>query len=186
MAVRLHTDYLLIYVQVNRLGDGRNKFEKANQMKMWPRLFAFCILAVGFLTTAASADTIYTFTGTDSNGAIGFQLVAPTFVTQLPGTAFSAGQFSSCTNCNTGFLAAIFTPIPSTLTFFDSQGGSGFFLFSTGAFSAPGIYNSLLGKGTLTVSVPEPATILMGFLSLAMILGVVAFRRDSQLQLSRQ
>jgi hypothetical protein len=154
-------------------------------MKIWPRLLAPCILAVGFLTTTASADTVYTFSGTDSNGAIGFKLSVPTFVNQLPGTAFSSGQFISCTNCSTGLFAAIFTPIPSTLTFFDSLGGSGFFLFSSGAFSAPGTYTSSVGKGTLVVSVPEPATLLMGFLSLAMILGVVAFRRKAQLQLSR-
>jgi hypothetical protein len=130
---------------------------------------------------------IYTFTGTDSNGSVGFTLYAPTFVTQLPGTAFSAGQFSSCTNCSAGLLAAVFTPIPSTLTFFDSTGGSGFFLFSTGAFGAAGTYTSswLFNKGTLTVSVPEPATVLMGFLTLAIILGFVAFRRNSQLQFSR-
>jgi hypothetical protein len=154
-------------------------------MKIWPGLLAACILAVGFLTTTASADTVYTFSGTDSNGAIGFQLSVPTFVNQLPGTTFASGQFSSCTNCSTGLLAAIFTPIPSTLTFFDSMGGSGFFLFSTGAFNAPGTYNSWVGKGTMVVSVPEPVTLLMGFLSLATILGVVAFRRKAQFQLSR-
>jgi len=154
-------------------------------MKIWPGLLAACILAVGVLTTTASADTVYTFSGTDSNGAIGFQLSVPTFVNQLPGTTFASGQFSSCTNCSTGLLAAIFTPIPSTLTFFDSMGGSGFFLFSTGAFSAPGTYNSWVGKGTMVVSVPEPVTLLMGFLSLATILGVVAFRRKAQFQLSR-
>jgi len=166
--------------------DGQNKFERLSKMKIWPRLLVICILAVGFLTTAAHADAIYTFSGTDSNGlSVGFLLDAPTFVTQLPGTTFSAGQFSSCTNCSTGLLAAIFTPIPSTLTFFDSKGGSGFFLFSTGAFGAAGTYTSWIGKGTLVVSVPEPATVLMGLFSLAMILGVVVFRRNSQLQLSR-
>jgi len=172
--------------KVNRLGDGRNKFEKANQMKMWPRLFAFCILAVGFLTTTASADTIYTFTGTDSNGAIGFQLVAPTFVTQLPGTAFSAGQFSSCTNCSTGLLAAIFTPIPSTLTFLIHMVVWG------PSYSLPGPLVLLVYTTHCLAKAPsrfrfrfqKPATVLMGFLSLAMIFGVVAFRRNSQLQLS--
>src|SRR4051794_12016218 len=157
-------------------------------MKAWSKLLAVCILAVGFLTTAAHADTIYTFTGTDNNGlGVGFQLTTPTFVTQLPGTIFSANQFGSCTNCSAGLLTAIFTPIPSTLTFFDSQGGSGFFVFSTGVFSAPGTYSSswLFNKGTLVVSVPEPSTVLMGFLSLITILGVVAFRRNVQLQLTR-
>ena len=155
-------------------------------MKKYLTLLALCILAVGLLTTAAHADTIYTFSGSDSNGAIGFTLVSPTFVNQLPGTAFNAASFTSCTNCNTGLLAAIFTPIPSTLTFFDSKGGAGFFVFALGAFNAPGTYVSLLGnKGTLVVSVPEPATWLMGLLALAMILSVVAFRRRSEVQLTR-
>ena len=63
-------------------------------MRIWPGLLAACILAVGFLTTTASADTVYTFSGTDSNGAIGFQLSVPTFVNQLPGTTFASGQFT--------------------------------------------------------------------------------------------
>lgn len=152
---------------------------------MSSRTLVLCILAVGLLTTAASADTIYTFTGSDSNGAIGFTLTTPTFVNQLPGTAFNSSAFTSCTNCSAGLLAAIFTPIPSTLTFFDSKGGAGFFLFSTGAFNAPGTYVSLIGRGTLVVSVPEPATWLMGLLALATILSVVAFRRRSEFQFTR-
>jgi len=154
-------------------------------MKIWPRLLAVCTLAVGFLTTTASADTVYTFTGSDSNGALSFVLSTPTFLNQLPGTTFSASQFTSCTNCSTGWIAAIFTPVSSTLLLFDSKGGSGLFLFGSGAFSSPGTYTSWLGNGTLAVSVPEPATQIMGFLTLAIILGVIAFRRKSQLQLGR-
>jgi len=153
-------------------------------MKM-PRFVAICILAVG-LGTVAHADTVYTFTGTDSNGAVGFQLITPTFISQIPST-FTAGQFSSCTNCGLGFTA-MFTPgilvVPSTLTIFDWNSW-GSFTFAANALNTPGTYTSLTGKGTLVVSVPEPATLFMGFLTLAMILGLIAFRRNSQLQLSR-
>jgi hypothetical protein len=153
-------------------------------MKIWPRLLA--IFAVTFLAVAAHADTVYTFNGTSINGsAVAFQLSTSSFITQFPAAGFSAAQLVSCTNCSNGSVAALFTPLLTSLTFFDSKGWSTTFLFSSGAFSAPGKYAAWLGNGNLTVSVPEPATIFMGFIALAVILGAIAFRRNAQLQLSR-
>ena len=143
-----------------------------------------CILAIGFMSSAAHADVIYSFTGVENGVSVGFQLTTSDYLSGL--ALLSPSNMTSCTNCGSLITAVVLTP---TITFLDSFGGTGTYLFSLGAFSAPGSYSTVSwlspNKGTLVVSVPEPAMLLLGFMSLATILGFVAFRRNSLPQMSR-
>jgi hypothetical protein len=147
------------------------------------RWIAVCILAVGFMASAAHADVIYSFSGVENGLSVGFQLSTSSYLNGL--AVLSPSDMNSCTNCGGFITAVVLTP---TITFLDSYGGIGTFLFSFGAFSTPGTYSTSWlspNKGTLVVSVPEPATLLLGFLSLVTILGFVAFKRNPQMQLNR-
>ena len=142
-------------------------------MRNRSRWIAVCLLAIGFMASAAHADVIYSFSG--SGGAVSFQLSSPS----APLGIYDSSQLTSCVGCGVATFAG------SLFTFISSSGGV---YTITGNFSVPGTYSTSwwsLNKGTLVVSVPEPATLRLGFLSLATILGLVAFRRNSQLQFGR-
>lgn len=138
---------------------------------------AVCILAIGFIASAAHADVIYSFSGIEGGAAVGFQLTTSTYLTA---GAFGPSQLSSCTGCSAIFAGPL-------LTFISPQSGLGLFLFSS-TFSGPGTYTTSwlsANKGTMVVSVPEPTSLLFGLLSLATIFGFVALRRNSLPQFSR-
>jgi hypothetical protein len=135
------------------------------------------------MASAAHADVIYSFSGVENGISVGFQLSTSSYLNGL--AVLSPSDMSSCIHCGGLITAVVLTP---TITFLDSYGGVGTFLFSFGAFSSPGTYSTSWlspNRGSLVVSVPEPATLLFALLSLATILGVVAFRRHSQLLFNR-
>lgn len=137
-----------------------------------------CVLAIGFMASAAHADMIYSFSGVATNGAsIGFQLSSPS----VPAGVYGPSQLFSCVGA-----CGIATFAGPLLSYISTSGIGAYFFFDN--IGGPGTYsaNWLLstGKGTLVVSVPEPTTLLFGFLSLA-ILGFVAFKRNSRMQLNR-
>jgi len=153
---------------------------------------AIIALAIGFSSTAAHADVVYSLTGTnDGLGgdglSVGFQFTTSSFITAPPlGTAVSTSQLTNCINCAVNSpIAAVFLPsaiIGSALVFSDVNNAASVYMFTDGAFSAPGTYHSggLFSTGTLTVSlvsVPEPSTVLFSLLSLG-LLGFVLFGRS--------
>ena len=144
-------------------------------------------LSLFLLVPAAHADSvIYSFSGVNS-GPLGdglpvaLQFTAPGFITSFE--AVLGSQLDSCTNClfSTTVPAVEFRPhdlVGDAIGFLDVGQTEYFYRFPTGAFSAPGTYNTIVDPfafsfpGTLTVSVvavPEPAMLTLlgaGFLGL--------------------
>lgn len=149
-------------------------------------VFAICLLAVGLLSATAHADSYaYTFNGTaDLTGGtetIAFQFVSSSPITSI--TTVTESQLNYCTNCQPTSLPVL-TFVPSTLgdgLVFGDLVGVGSYLFSAGAFAAPGTYTSSgagFDAGTLNVakvSVPEPGVMQLGLSSAFM--GLLALRR---------
>jgi hypothetical protein len=115
--------------------------------------------------TAHAGPILYTFTGTAPglNDTDSFQYLSSQFITSP--IDLYATQMISCGNC-LGFpnYAAIFYPNSGgfdEIQFNDISGVGNGFGFAVGAFSSPGVYSTIAGpsSGTLTVqAVPEPST----------------------------
>jgi hypothetical protein len=146
-------------------------------LKLTNGLLTFTKAVVVLTLSAASiqASIIYNFVGTGlPSEPVAFHLTVPNFVNPPldgPFVSFTCAQFDSSTNCE-----------PLGATFFSNQSGLGafsaqiqfdatndvgyVFSFPTGAFGAPGVYSAEAGvgnPGTLTVTTPEPTTILLAF-----------------------
>lgn len=136
-------------------------------------------LALAFLIVSSSfakASVIYVFQGVGlPSEPVAFQLTASSFLNPpLDGSSVDVvcDQLDSSTNCNSTLIASIHfantTISPagyeSDLRFDASDGTEYDFYFATGAFGAIGAYttdNSESNPGTLTVTLPEPSTMMM-------------------------
>jgi len=151
-------------------------------------LIAICLLTVGLLGATAHADSYsYTFNGTadlstGNTETISFQLFTSGPITSV--STASEAQLNYCSGCQ-AVSGPVLTFVPSTLgdgLVFSDLNGVGSYLFSAGAFAAPGVYTSAgagYDAGTLTVAtvaVPEPGAMQLGLFGAA-ILGLVALRR---------
>ena len=160
---------------------------------------AICVLAIGFLTTAARADVIYTFTGvTDAAGItpvipVEFRYTSPDFLPgadapENTGIVVFASQLDSCLNC---MVSSIVHAVDFGGNVFDGFQGSqiGFndnlnrgtvFMFPLGAFATPGTYTSTtpFSSATLTVvAVPEPNSLFMALICMMMLPSIYFWRR---------
>jgi hypothetical protein len=142
------------------------------------------LVAALTISAPAYAGVIYTFVGTGQAPgqpaeALAFQLAVPEFVSASGFSLFSCAQLSSNTNCastgtNGAPISAVFfigNNLSSPNSSFTDELGFratdniayGFF-FPTGAFTNPGIYNSVVGTASLTVTaVPEPSSVALFF-----------------------
>ncbi len=162
-------------------------------MKVYVRLLAICLFAIGFSATHARADVVYTFTGTnDTPGAdgltVGFTYTASDFLTAPAGTELNAGQLQSCLNCSSTDPVAVFQPntsgIGDAIIFADINDEVSAFMFPLDSFGAAGTYTSILpfASGTLNVAVtvPEPSSVAMT-LAGGIMLALVCFSKRRSL-----
>jgi hypothetical protein len=149
-------------------------------------------LACAALVPVSKADPItYTFSGTAVDGLnVGFTYTSSVgFISATSWDTLFASQLSSCTNCNViPFLPAVqFQPqVPffgDLLVFDDAYLVPSLFGFQKGAFNSTGSYRSygLFNSGTLTVSdsvkTPEPGTLGLLAVGLALLAGLAARKR---------
>jgi hypothetical protein len=151
-------------------------------------LVAFSTVA---LVPVSKADTVtYTFSGTDNapggDGLIvAFQYTASGFlIPSPPNVSLLASQLDSCTNCEaSGIPAVVFQQqslvFGDQIDFSDILDTGSAFAFPFGAFATPGTYYSTspYNSGTLIVSTPEPATLLLLSCGLSLLVGVSLLRR---------
>lgn len=151
------------------------------------------ILALSFLTLLpCEGAVIYQLTGTSSvvspPFAVDFEATVPAFI--MADTTIPAAGLDSC---STGFESCdgvLFEPVSShdsgfsSIEFFTTNTSTLFF-FDLNSFAAPGVYNTVFGagSGTLTVTettsgVPEPANWMLVLVPVA---GLVVLRRRGKL-----
>lgn len=140
-------------------------------------VLSFCLMSVGLFAAPARADVVYTFSGANNapggdSAAVGFQYIAPNFISSF--TSLYQSQLNSCKNCLvSSFPVVYFLPsnvFGDSVVFDDVNNLGSVFMFSFGAFTAPGTYysSSPFNSGTLTVStaaVPEPRSLLFVLIS---------------------
>jgi len=167
-----------------------NRYHAVTALVLLRHLSILTLLAVVFLATAASADVVYTFSGTSSAfGAVSFTVTLPSLMadnSSVVPTVIAA-------NCGAAINDYGCTPTPVTLCgdlcFFDLAeafdevslrtctdvaclGPFGFagFLFADGTLESfgtfttvPNVQGQRVDPGTLTISevVPEPSSLLL-------------------------
>lgn len=144
-----------------------------------------------FLTLAAlapcSGAVIYELTGTSGvmspPFAVSFEETTASFI--VANTTIAAADLDACSTSFEACNQVIFEPVSShdsgfsSLEFF-TTGTSTLFFFDLGSFGAAGVYDTVFGAGTGTLTVtetnviPEPAsaTLMLGALA-----GLIAARR---------
>ena len=139
------------------------------------QIVRICLVLVAAALAPCSAAVMYQLTGTSSNGSpqpysVGFTLTEAGFITSstiVPAAALDL--------CSTGFESCsgvAFDPIsPHDATYtsleFSTTTASTLFFFDLGALAAPGVYNTVFGAGTGTLTVtetqviPEPGSVIL-------------------------
>jgi hypothetical protein len=162
-----------------------------------------CLLIFPLAAGIASADVVYSFSGTSYGFSEAFQYTAPSFIPDNIPTGIditkwillTPAQLDSCTNCGWSYNGAPVwfepnatdgqggPPAFDDVRFFGNDSSLSLFRFPLGAFSTPGIYHTVPeveggNIATLQVgAVPEPSSrwLLVSFVSL--MIGLTARRR---------
>jgi hypothetical protein len=143
-----------------------------------------------FSMTVQAGPILYTFTGTAPglNDTDSFQYLSSQFITSP--IDLYATQMIACGNC-LGFpnFAAILSPNNGgfdEIQFNDISGVGNGFAFAVGALSSPGVYSTVTGpsSGTLSVqAVPEPST--GSLFGMAFIAALYCAKRKREIRSSR-
>jgi hypothetical protein len=156
-----------------------------------------CLLIFPLAAGIASADVVYSFSGTSYGFSEAFQYTAPTFIPDsIPMDDLTAWTFltladlDSCTNCGWSYNSAPVWFEPNTsegfgccndvVRFYGTNSSLSVYRFALGTFSTPGIYPTSVGGNIATLqvgAVPEPSSrwLLVSFVSL--MIGLMARRR---------
>ena len=158
-----------------------------------------CLLIFPLAAGIASADVVYSFSGTSYGFSEAFQYTAPTFIPDsIPmddltaWTYLTLADLDSCTNCGWSYNSAPVwfepnatdgqggPPAFDDVRFFGNDSSLSVYRFALGTFSTPGIYPTSVGGNIATLqvgAVPEPSSrwLLVSFVSL--MIGLMARRR---------
>ncbi len=154
---------------------------------------SLCLLLVS-IVTASAATVTYSFQAevpTNSGPMPGnFVLTVPDFVTGMPLTQFTGGDFDSCSAPGTGVCIGQFTVGPSPISGqaddirFGNDVCCFVYFFPDMSFTTPGTYTAdpfhSAGTATLNVSVngvPEPSTFGLAAVSLLVVVSRLRKRR---------
>jgi hypothetical protein len=151
------------------------------------------------VSACSAASVTYSFTGViptlDGSVPSSFILQVSDFIDATPPVQFTGSDFQSCSAPGTGACIAQFSIGPSPVSGLSDEIGFGnnnccfIYFFPENSFSIPGTYTAdpfhSAGTATLTVSTvdtPEPATLRLALLPIALLLLEIRRRSRSYLR----
>ena len=121
------------------------------------------LLALAALVPCSGA-VMYQLAGTSAAaGVVLFEETVPSFI--LADATIAAGDLDDCQATLEACLQVVFEPVSShdasysSIEFFTTTTSTLFF-FDPGSFAAPGVYNTVFGAGTGTLTVTDTGTVI--------------------------